>query len=396
MARKTLRELVHDEFKRQLGSDLPRRIFYYERKATEALIDKIKEEALVAPEGSDAKTFREVFDMPPPTEESVRRTVSNVRLNPSTTLGVIRANPVLDKIFTLIPEILEEIVTDYINTEEFQSGSSRLPDEMMDPITEDRLKVGNLEIDESTREALSEKIEPSERALGMLAEAAKGAKFRVYPVSGNDEKYGTYLGDKAYEMIGEVDGIVFSIGFDSTRGSGGDTYFNVKGKSTLRVCIKQGTAGNQPIADRIATFAMASRVGAIQYNDSVQKIPALVYATLCAGAGINERGIIYTPFGGPNIRSGNNFQAFCRTIFSAIAGVRSADSQLALHYWSGFYTSKEADNISSLSQRERILLEIIQASLLDRPRGLERSQPRVTGEELRPVLLKIWNNRRNF
>ena len=120
-------------------------------------------------------------------------------------------------------------------------------------------------------------------------------------------------------MIGEVDGIVFSIGFDSTRGSSGDTYFNVKGKSTLKVCIKQGTAGSQPIADRLATFAMASRIGAIQYNDSA-KIPALVYATLCAGAGINERGIIYTPFSGPNIKGGNNFQAFCRTIFSAIAG----------------------------------------------------------------------------
>ena len=186
---------------------------------------------------------------------------------------------------------------------------------MMDPITEDRLKIGNLEIDEGTREALSETIEPSERAMGMLAEAAKGARFRVYPFSGGSEKYGTHLGDKAYEMIGEVDGIVFSIGFDSTRGSSGDTYFNVKGKSTLKVCIKQGTAGSQPIADRLATFAMASRIGAIQYNDSVQKIPALVYATLCAGAGINERGIIYTPFSGPNIKGGNNFQAFCRSIF---------------------------------------------------------------------------------
>ena len=57
MAQKTLRELVHDEFKRQLGSDLPRRIFYYERKATEALIDRIKEEAVVVREDSDMKTW---------------------------------------------------------------------------------------------------------------------------------------------------------------------------------------------------------------------------------------------------------------------------------------------------------------------------------------------------
>lgn len=362
MAQKTLRELVHDEFKRQLGSDLPRRIFYYERKATEALIDKIG-------------------------QEEAKRLKFYARLGPSMTLGVLKGY-ISDELFKKIPSILEEIVTDYINTEEFKSGSSRLPDQMMDPITEDRLKIGNLEIDESTREALSETIEPSERAMGMLAEAAKGARFRVYPFSGDSEKYGTYLGDKAYEMIGEVDGIVFSIGFDSTRGSSGDTYFNVKGKSTLKVCIKQGTAGGQPIADRLATFAMASRIGAIQYNDSVQKIPALVYATLCAGAGISERGIIYTPFGGPNIKGGNNFQAFCRAIFTAIAGRRTPTQQIA-RLLVDVYLENNTDNISG---REVELLGLIQLYLSDPRQDL----PRVTGEELRPLLLKIWNDRRNF
>ena len=388
MARKTLRELVHDEFKRQLGSDLPRRIFYYERKATEALIDRIKEEAVVVREDSDMKTFRTTLNIRTPADH--RRAVRNVRLSPSTALGSIRRNPVLADMFTLIPEILEEIVTDYINTEEFKTGSSRLPDQMMDPITEDRLKIGNLEIDESTREALSETIEPSERAMGMLAEAAKSARFRVYPFSGDSEKYGTHLGDKAYEMIGEVDGIVFSIGFDSTRGSTGDTYFNVKGKTTLKVCIKQGAVGGQPIADRIATFAMASRAGAIQYNDSVQKIPALVYATLCAGAGISERGIIYTPFGGPNIAGGNNFQTFCRTIFSIIAG-RPPPTYGVSRTLVGAYLQNNTDNISG---REVELLGLLQ--LYFNVNDPHRDFPRVTGEELRPLLLKIWNNRRNF
>tara|TARA_Y100000004_G_scaffold180066_1_gene224303 strand:+ start:1227 stop:2345 length:1119 start_codon:yes stop_codon:yes gene_type:complete len=361
MAQKTLRELVHDEFKRQLGSDLPRRIFYYERKATEALIDKIG-------------------------QEEAKRLKFYARLGPSMTLGNLRTY-ISDELFKKIPLILEEIVTDYINTEEFKTGSA-VPEKMMDPITEGRLKIGNLEIDESTREALSETIEPSERAMGMLAQAAKGTRFRVYPFSGSSEKYGAHLGDKAYEMIGEVEGIVFSIGFDSTRGASGDTYFNVKGKSTLKVCIK-GTGTTQPIADRIATFAMASRIGAIQYNDSERKIPALVYATLCAGAGINERGIIYTPFGGPNIKGGNNFQAFCRAVFSAIAGRGASGHQMA-RLLVNAYLENNTDNISG---REVELLGSIQLYLSD-PRRM--GVPRVTGEELRPLLLKIWNNRRNF
>ena len=363
MAQKTLRELVHDEFKRQLGSDLPRRIFYYERKATEALIDKIGQE-----EATRLKFYS--------------------RIGPSMTLGNLKTY-ISDELFKKIPLLLEEIVTDYINTEEFKTGSSRLPEQMMDPITEDRLKIGNLEIDESTREALSETIEPSERALGMLAEEAKRARFRVYPFSSDSEKYGTYLGDKAYEMIGEVDGIVFSIGFDSTRGASGDTYFNVKGKSTLKVCIK-GTGMDQPIADRIATFALASRIGAIQYNDSVQKIPALVYATLCAGAGITDRGIIYTPFGGPNIRGGNNFQAFCRAVFSAIAGrTNIINRALAAHHVHQYHLN----NVDNISEEEEELLNMMDTCL---NQNYFQGHPRVTGEELRPLLLKIWNDRRNF
>jgi len=366
IGQKTLRELVHDEFKRQLGSNLPRRIFYYERKATEALIDKIKQQSMKENPGT-------------------RR---SILIPPNATLSSIRTYPTLSKIFKLIPEMLEKIVTDYINTEEFKS-SSRLPNRAIDPLTEDRLKVGNLEIDEETREALSETIEPSERAMGMLSQSAKDSGFRVYPISETSEnKYGQRLGNKAYEMIGEVDGIVFSIGFDSSRDSSGDTYFNVKGKSTLKVCIKQGTTGRQPIADRIATFALGSRVGAIQYNDSVHKIPALVYATLCAGGGISEKGIVFTPFGGPNIRAGNNFQAFCRSIFSAIAGTRSTGNGIA-QLLVDLYLQNNTDNISG---REVELLGLIQMYLS----GTRQNLPRVTGEELRPLLLKIYRSGRNF
>ena len=369
LGQKTLRELVHDEFKRQLGSNFPRRIFYFERKATEALIDKIQQER--------KKNYPGYLQVLP--------------LSGQNTLAGIRNNPSLRKVFKLIPDMLEEIVTDYINTEQYEA-SDPLPDQAMDPLTEERLKIGNIEIDELTEDTLSETIKPSERAMGMLSQSAKASGFRVYPISGDEsnKKYGEMLGIESYEMIGEVDGIVFSIGFDSTRGSGGDTYFNVKGKTTLRVCIKQGTAGGEPIGDRIATFAMAARVGAIQYNDSIKKIPALVYATLCAGAGINERGIIFTQFDGPNIRGGNNFQSFCRAIFSAIAGVRTMGNQIA-RLLVNVYLENNEDN---MSEREVELFSIIDSYI--GPNRDRENLPRVTGEELRPLLLKIWNNRRNF
>ena len=50
------------------------------------------------------------------------------------------------------------------------------------------------------------------------------------------------------------------------------------------------------------------------------------------------------------------------------------------------------DNVDNMSEEEEELVNMIDTFL----RTNDLPQRRVTGEELRPLLLKIWNNRRNF